>query len=209
MQSKPGFDQAAETLRAKVERPLGNLRLRTKFLLPMVVVIAGLTWVALLVVSQTVQEHARQELTTNAHNSLVVFEILQHQRRIAMSRKADLLATSAFLSDNDASTFKSSTANPLDTSNSDLMVLADASGKVVALHTTHSRLTASSVEALLGSSLARNRTSDWWINDGHLYQVELQAIGPGGKAKRSECATVVVGQELDERGLDDLGRLLS
>jgi signal transduction histidine kinase len=209
MQSNPRGDRAGASIRAKTEGILADLRLRTKFLLSMVFVIACLTWVALLVVRQTVEEHARQELTTSANNSLVVFEILQHQRQEVMSRKADLLATSAFLSDNDASTFKDSADNPLDTSNSDLMVLADSHGKVVAMHTLHSRLTAQSVEVLLGSSLARNRSSDWWVNDGHLYQVELQPIGPSGRAKRSESATVVVGQELDERGLADLGRLLS
>jgi hypothetical protein len=55
----------------------------------MVLVIAGLTGVALLLVRQTVQEHAQQELTTSAHNSLGMFQILQHQRQAMMSRKAD------------------------------------------------------------------------------------------------------------------------
>jgi signal transduction histidine kinase/CheY-like chemotaxis protein len=190
-------------------RILANLRLRTKFLLSMVFVIAGLTWVALLIVRQTVQERARQELTTNANNSLVIFEILQHQRRMVMSRKADLLATSAFLSNSDASTFTDSTDNPLDTSSSDLEVLADPTGKIVALHTTHSHLSAQNLEALLRSSLARNRSSDWWFDDGHLYQVELQPIGPAGTKKGTQSAMVVVGQELDERSVRDLGRLLS
>ena len=175
----------------------------------MILVIAGLTWVALLIVRQTVQERARQELTTNANNSLVIFEILQHQRRMVMSRKADLLATSAFLSNSDASTFTDSTDNPLDTSSSDLEVLADPTGKIVALHTTHSHLSAQNLEALLRSSLARNRSSDWWFDDGHLYQVELQPIGPAGTVNRPRAGTVVVGQELDERGVRDLGRLLS
>jgi signal transduction histidine kinase len=188
---------------------LANLRLRTKFLLSMVLVIAGLTWVVLLVVRQTVQERARQELATSAHNSLMIFEILQHQRQMVMSRKADLLATSAFLSNNDASEFTDSTNNPLDTSSSDLIALADPSGKVVALHTTHSGFSAQSVEALLRSSLARNHSSDWWFTNGHLYQVELQPIGPAATTKGARSATVVVGQELDERGVRDLSRLLS
>ena len=89
----------------------------------MILVIASLTWVALLIVRQAVQERAQEELTTSANNSLVIFEILQHQRRIVMSRKADLLATSAFLSNIDAGTFRDSTDNPLDTSSSDLEVL--------------------------------------------------------------------------------------
>ncbi len=188
---------------------LANLRLRTKFLLSMVLAIAGLTWVALLVVRQTVQERAQQELTTSAHNSLAVFEILQHQRQMIMSRKADLLATSAFLSNNDAREFTDSTNNPLDTSSTDLMALADPSGKILALHTTRSSLTTQCVEALLHSTLAKNRRSDWWFNDGRLYQVQLQPIGPTGTVNRSRSATVVVGQELDERGVRELGRLLS
>ena len=190
-------------------RIVANLRLRTKFLLSMVLVIAGLTWVALLIVRQTVQERAQQELTTNANNSLLIFEILQHQRRMVMSRKADLLATSAFLSNNDANTFRDSIDNPLDTSRSDLEVLADPSGKIVALYPTHAGLSTQNLEALLRSSLARNRSSDWWFEDGHVYQVELQTIGPASTGKRPQAGTVVVGQELDERGVRDLGRILS
>jgi signal transduction histidine kinase/FixJ family two-component response regulator len=192
-----------------MRRIIANLRLRTKFLLSMALVIAGLTWVALFVVRQTVQARARQELTTSAQNSLVIFEILQHQRHLALSRKADLLATSAFLSDNDANIFKDSADNPLDTSSGDLMALADPTGQILALHTAHSGVRAESIEALLRASLVRNRNSDWWFNDGHLYQVELQPIGPAGIVNSVRSSTVIVGQEFDERSVRELGRLLS
>jgi hypothetical protein len=190
-------------------RILANLRLRTKFLLSILFVIAGLTLVALLIVRQAVQKHTRQEIKSNANNSLVIFDILQHQRRMVMSRKADLLANSAFLSNNDASAFRNSTDNPLDTSGSDLEVLAEPSGKIVALHSTHTGLLSHDLEVLLRSSLARNRSSGWWFDDGHLYQVELQPIGPAGTLSSARDGTVVVGQELDERGVRDLGRILS
>ena len=49
---------------------LANLRLRTRFFLSMILVIVFLTGVALLVVRNTVQERARQELSISAHNSL-------------------------------------------------------------------------------------------------------------------------------------------
>ena len=124
---------------------LANLSLRTKFLLSTILVITWLTGMALLLVRESVQQHARQELASSAHNSLVMFEILQHQRQVLMSRKADLLATSAFLSDDDANSFANSTDNPLDTSRSDLMALADAHGKILALHTVHPSLTAAIV----------------------------------------------------------------
>ena len=188
---------------------VANLRLRTKFLLSMVSVIASLTGVALLVVRQTVQEHARQELASSAHNSLVMFQILQHQRQLLMSHKADLLATSAFLSDDDASSFTDSTNNPLDTSRSDLMALADSTGKIIALHAVHSDLTPQAVKPLLQSTLARKHTSDWWYAQGRLYQVELQSIRALGTDPAPQSSTVVVGQEFDERSVRDLGHLLA
>jgi signal transduction histidine kinase/CheY-like chemotaxis protein len=187
-----------------------NLRLRTKFLLSMVVVIAGLTGVALLVVRHTVQERARQELSKSAHNSLVMFQTLQQQRQTVMARKADLLATSAFLSDDDAGSFTDSTNNPLDTSRSDLMVLADSNGKVLALHTIHPDLTSQSVEALLKDTLAKARKSDWWFAQGRLYEVELQSIRSTAPSDLPvPSSTVAVGQEFDERNMRDLGSLLS
>jgi two-component system cell cycle sensor histidine kinase/response regulator CckA len=185
-----------------------NLRLRTKFLLSMILVIAGLTGLALLVVRQTVQEHARQELTNSAHNSLVMFQILQHQRQVLMSRKADLLATSAFLSDDDASSFTDSTNNPLDTSRSDLMALADASGKILALHSVPD-VSAHVLEPLLHSSLTKNHTSDWWFTQGRLYQVELQSISTPASGTPPQTSTVIVGQEFDDRNVRDLADLLS
>jgi signal transduction histidine kinase len=190
-------------------RILANLRLGTKFLLSMVLVIAGLTWFSLLIVRETVQERTTQELTTTVHNSLLILEKLQRERQVAMSRKADLLATSAFLSDNDSDAFQDSANNALDTSRTDLMILANNRGAILALHVTHAGLPSQTVEKLLGSSLARNRSSDWWFNDGHLYEVELQPIGRIGVTKRAESGTVVVGQEFDGATLRDLGQLLS
>jgi signal transduction histidine kinase/ActR/RegA family two-component response regulator len=188
---------------------LANLSLRTKFLLSTILVITWLTGMALLLVRESVQQHARQELSSSAHNSLVMFEILRHQRQVLMSRKADLLATSAFLSDDDANSFANSTDNPLDTSRSDLMALADAHGKILALHTVHPSLTAAIVEPLLQNSLAKHHSSDWWFAKDRFYQVELQSIRIPGAAAPAQTSTVIVGQEFDDHSVRDLAHLLS
>jgi signal transduction histidine kinase/ActR/RegA family two-component response regulator len=188
---------------------LANLSLRTKFLLSTVLVIAWLTGTALLVVRETVQEHARQELTSSAHNSLVMFEMLEHQRQELMSRKADLLATSAFLSDDDASSFNDSTNNPLDTSRADLMALADVNGRILALHTVRPDLTAQAVEPLLKTSLVRHHRSDWWFAHNRLYHVELQSIRSLHADAPAQTSTVIVGQEFDDRSVRDLAHVLS
>ncbi|HTZ47926.1 MAG TPA: ATP-binding protein [Verrucomicrobiae bacterium] len=188
---------------------LANLRLRSKFLLSMVLVIAALSGVTLLVIRQSLQQQARQDLANSAQNAVSMFKILEHQRQVLMSRKADLLATSAFLSDDDASSFNDSTNNPLDTSRSDLMALADASGKIVSLHTTHANFPPQLVEDLLRSSLARKQLSDWWLADGRLYQVEIHSVRSLEPGAQAQTSTVIVGQEFDERNVRDLAHLLS
>jgi signal transduction histidine kinase len=192
-----------------MSRFLANLRLRTKFLLSMVLVITFLTGLAFLVIRQMVQDQARRELTTSANNSLVMFEILQRQRQAIMARKADLLATSAYLTDDDVNSFLDSTNNPFDTSGTDLMALADVNGKIVALCAPHSDFSAQAMEPLLQASLARKRSSDWWFNQGRLYQVELQPIRSLASNAQGPTPTVIVGQELDDRSIRDLGHLLS
>jgi len=191
-----------------MRRIVANLRLRTKFLLSIVMVVAGLTWFSLYIVRATVERRAHQELTANARNSLAMFDLLEHQQRAIMSRKADLLATSAFLSNNDAEEFQDSADNPLDSQGIDLMVLADPGGVVTALHATHSKLSREAVQTLLQGSLSRGRTSDWWLANGRLYEVELQPIGPQSSPKLAEDAVVVVGRDFDYEEVHALGRLL-
>jgi signal transduction histidine kinase/CheY-like chemotaxis protein len=188
---------------------LANLRLRTKFLLSMVLVIAALSGVTLLVVRQRVEAQARLDLANSAQNALAMFKILEHQRQALMSRKADLLATSAFLSDDDASSFNDSTNNPLDTSRSDLMALADASGKIVSLHSTHPDFSSRLAEDLLRSSLARKHLSDWWLAQGRLYQVEIHSVRSFAPDSQAQTSTVIVGQEFDEHSVRDFAHLLS
>lgn len=175
----------------------------------MVLVTTFLTGLAFLVIRQMVHDQARRELAASAHKCLVMFEILQHQRQATMSRKADLLATSAYLTDDDVNSFLDSTNNPFDTSDNDLVALADPNGKIVALHSAHSDASAQAIEPLLHASLSGKRTSDWWFNQGRLYQVELQPIRALGADAQGPSPTVIVGQELDERGIRDLGHLLS
>jgi hypothetical protein len=57
-----------------------ELRLRTKFLLSLVVVIAGLTCATLFVVRRGAQERARREVQEEALNAVLTFRVLQHDR---------------------------------------------------------------------------------------------------------------------------------
>jgi signal transduction histidine kinase/ActR/RegA family two-component response regulator len=187
-----------------------NLRLRTKFLVSLVLIIGALSSASLIGIHHAVVENMRRQSIIDTQNSLAVFGILRHQHQEALSRKADLLATLATLSESDGDEFKQSVENPLESSGEDLMVLASASGKVLALHSTHSDFTPESAEQLLQVSLRRGTRSDWWLSHGRLYQVELQAIANDSSASRDAASgNVIVGQEISESSLQDLKHLLS
>ena len=68
-----------------------------------------------------------------ARNALLTFQVLQHQRQVALSHKADLLASLASMRNGEATTIQDVGENPWQ-SECDLFVLADPSGKIIALH---------------------------------------------------------------------------
>jgi len=79
-----------------------KLRLRAKFLVSLVVVIAGLTCATLFVVRRGAQERARREVQEEALNAVLTFRVLQHDHEIALSHKADLLASVASMRNGDS-----------------------------------------------------------------------------------------------------------
>ena len=72
---------------------LANMRLRTKFLLSLVLVTAGLTCATLLVVWHTARVQVQREMEDEARNAILAFQVVQQQHQIELSHKADLLAT--------------------------------------------------------------------------------------------------------------------
>src|SRR5450631_3872949 len=69
-----------------------KLRLRTKFLLSMLLISAGLTSGSLLLVRRTVQHQIKNEISADLQNSVTTFQNFQREREVTLSHSADLLA---------------------------------------------------------------------------------------------------------------------
>src|SRR5215470_16071433 len=147
------------------------MRLRTKFLLSLVAVISSLTCATLLGVRQTAGLRASEELRREALGTLHTFQVIQHEHHETLARKADLLATLAMLKSGDASTVKEAGEDPWQSDDCELMALADAKGKIVALHATIPGFPIEAAQQQLLQSLAQNQTAGWWFNGSRLYQV--------------------------------------
>src|SRR5215469_9259164 len=186
-----------------------SLRLRTKLLLSLVLSITALTCATLLAVRHSAQLQVRRQTDQDARNALLTIQAVQHQREMVLSRKADMLATLAYIRGGDAKTIQDASEDPWQSGDCDLFALANRRGKVVALRTTGANLSVDTAEKLLQRSSQTDNDAGWWFGDGHLLQVVLQTYHDNELGKGKVLGTVVMGRELDSRGTSELGRISS
>ena len=149
----------ARTIWDPLRRIEEDLRLRTKLLLSFVLLTAGLTCATLLVVRSDAQARAQQQIERDARNAILTFQVVQRQQQMALTRKADLLAALAFMRNGDATAIKDVSDDPWQSDDCNLFVLADKSGKIVALHSTSPEFPLAAAQELLLRSFYRTETS--------------------------------------------------
>ncbi len=190
---------------------MASIRLQTKFLLSFLLVSMGLTCASLLIVRHTVQKQVRTEILGELHNSVLTFRNVQLQRQTTLSRSAELLANipnlKALMTTRDAATIQDASRGLWRLGGSDVFVLADRAGKIVALHASTPGLTRSRAHELLERSLREDEPGHWWFGSGHLYEVFLQPIYFGSPADNRLLGVVAVGYEIDARVAQDVSRI--
>jgi len=188
-------------------------KLRTKFLLSLVIISASLTWATLLVVRQRVRLRVRDEIFEGLRNSVVTFQSLQRQRERMLERSAALLANlpslKAVMTTEHEATIQDASTDFWRLVGSDLFVLADRSGKLVALDTATAGFSRSEAQGFLRRSLGDGETRDWWFGSGHLFEVFLQPIYFGSPAEHTLLGVLAVGYEIDDRVAEDVSRVAS
>jgi signal transduction histidine kinase len=190
---------------------MNGIRLRTKFLLSMVVVSATLTVATLLVVQYTVRQQVRQGIERDLQNSVSAFHNFQAQREETLERSAALLAdlpnVRAMMTTRDAATIQDASRELWRLGGSDLLLLADASGRVMALQATPQEITLREGQDFFPQVLTQEETRRWWCVEGHLYEVFLQDIYFGPKSEHRVLGYLVLGYEIDDRFARELSRI--
>src|SRR2546429_3176568 len=137
-------------------------KLRTKFLLSLVIVSASLTWATLLIVRHRVRLRVRDEIFEGLRNSVVTFQSLQGQRERMIERSAALLANlpslKAVMTTEHEATIQDASTDFWRLAGSDLFVLADRSGKLAALDTATSGFRRGAAQGFLRPSLGDGET---------------------------------------------------
>ena len=182
---------------------LPKLRLRTRFLLSMLLITAWLTTTSLLLVQRSVERNVRQSIVVNLRNSVSTFENFQREREIMNTRSAELLAdlpnTRAMMTSTDPVTIQDASQSVWQIADSDLFVLIDRNAQVVALHTRTPGFTRAAAEKYFHQSLDEEDSGHWWFGAHHLYQAFVQPVYFGSKTEGRLLGFLVIGYEIDDR----------
>ena len=192
---------------------MSNLRLRTKFLLSLLAITAGLTAATLFIVSYSVRKRVRENIREDVRNSVTTYQSFQAQQEESLMRSAALLANlpnvRALMTTEDAATIEDASTDVWKLSGSDLLVLANRSGNVVALRATGPGLDSGLAQGLLRQSLDRRESKGWWFGGGHLYEVWIQPIYFGPLSQNMMVGLLAVGHEIDQRSAREFASVAS
>ncbi|HWY43982.1 MAG TPA: ATP-binding protein [Candidatus Sulfotelmatobacter sp.] len=196
-----------------------QLSLRSKLLLSLILVTATMTCCTLFVVRQSIQARAERQIEQDTRKALLTFQVMSQQQRTALDRKAELLATLAFLRDGDVTAVRDASEDPWQSEECDLFALVDSTGKTTALQTRNSELPVALANETFGTLLrsvsypgsqdGKKRNLDWWVSGDHFYQVVVAPFYRDPPSNRIPLGKVIVGHEIDSARTKELARILS
>jgi signal transduction histidine kinase len=188
-----------------------KLRMRTKFLLSMLLISAGLTCTSLLLVRHSVQKQIRREIFADLRNSVSTFQNFQRERELTLTHSAELLADlpnlRALMTTQHEATIQDASSGLWRLAGSDLFLLADRTGRVVAVHTASPGLTREMAQRSLAGTLNDESSGQWWYGGQHLYEVFLRPIYFGPAEENRLLGFLVIGYEIDDRLTSQVGRI--
>lgn len=184
------------------------MKLRTKILLSMALLTSALTAASLFIVRRSVGLHAREEILQSFRDSTITLRDYQSRNDTIARRTADLISETpvlkAVMTTHDAPTIQDATAPLWQNAGGDLLVLKDATGRLVAVHNSGTPLPQLQVDRQF--SHFSDGITEWWMLDGRLYRVAIKSIGIGGD-DGNLLGTLAVGYEVGPAALTETARI--
>jgi signal transduction histidine kinase len=159
---------------------MNRIKLRTKLLLSLIFISSLLACASVLIVRARMGRKVRRDIDEDLSNSVSTFANFQRRRDAALASSARLLADlpdlRALMTTQDPATIQDASRGLWRLAGSDLFVLAERAGKVVALHARPPGFTISTATVCLRRSLDQGERRDWWFDAGDLYEVFLEPV---------------------------------
>lgn len=140
---------------------------------------------------------------------VLTFQVMQQERQIALSHKADLLATVASMRNGDVTTISDAGDDPWQSPDRDLLALTDQNGHILAMHTMEGEFPTPAAEAMSRRSRRAGEASGWWYSGAQLYQIAIQPFYSDPPSNKVLSGMVIAGRGIDAQELRDLGKISS
>src|SRR5215472_3667533 len=175
----------------------------------MLAISAGLSCTTLLVVQHSVRTQIRNEISIDLGNSISIFRNFQRDRELTLTHSAELVADlpilRALMTTEHEPTIQDASRDLWRLAGSDLFVLADRSGRVVALHSKTPGFGYDSAEEFLRKGVDHvEESGQWWFGGQQLYEVFVTPIYFGKASDNRLLGFLAVGYEIDDRVLQEV-----
>jgi signal transduction histidine kinase/ActR/RegA family two-component response regulator len=172
----------------------------------MLAVVFFLTAAVLALVEVQMRIHVRADLLSTLQAQSALYRGIEQVRREQEQQTAGLIANQpslkALMSTNDRATVQDASASILETSHADLLILENASGAMLALHSRTGDLPLPAVERLLEDSTG---PEDWWVAGGRLYHVSFAPILAGAPRQQHRRGRITLGREISAQSVVGAG----
>ncbi len=163
----------------------------------MVAVVFFLTAAVLALVQARMRSEIRADLASTLRTQTRVYADIESVRREQAQQIASFIvhqpSVKALMSTNDGPTVQDGSQWILPASHADLLILENPSGNALAVHAKSKDVTSASVTPLLK---ATNGDEDWWLINGHLYDVNLVPVLAGAGEEERVLGRMALGREM-------------
>lgn len=187
------------------------MTLRAKFLLALLLTSAALTSASLVVVRRIVTGHIRAQIVQDLEHSVSTFENVRREREANLAHSAELMAdlpiVRALMTTRHPVTIQDASAELWSTSGSDLLVLSDAAGRVMAVQSAVPKVDVDEAERELSSSLSLSSSVEWWRCGNRLFEVAVRPIYFGEARLNHVVGFIALGSEINDKVAHELSQV--
>ena len=187
------------------------MTLRAKFLLALLLVSAGLTTASLVIVRRIVTRQIRTQIVQDLQNSIATFQNVKRERETNLIHSAQLMAdlpiVRALMTTRHEATIQDASAELWRTSGSDLLVLSDAAGTVMAVQSRGPSVGTDEAQNELSASLGLHSSVYWWLCGKRLFEVAIRPIYLGDSKLNHVVGFTALGSEVDDKVAHELSQV--
>lgn len=190
---------------------MSHLRLRTQLFIATLLLITGLTGASLLIIRHMVRSEIERQVASGIAGSVQAFKSVEQERELQLSRSVAMLAElptlKALMTTDHGPTIQDASERFWRLSGSDLLVLANPAGRILAYHMLNPGWSRDAVIGNLARTAGAKNGTAWWYGNDRLFWVVAQPLTAGSGEEAMQLGVIAAGYEVDSSVAERLARV--